>query len=595
MVHYFTGGTGDGEFPASGLTLVGSTFYGTTGGGGSANQGTVFSIGTDGSGFNVLHSFTGGTSDGASPQTGLTLVGSTLFGTTSQGGSANDGTVFSIDTDGSGFDVAHSFAGGTIDGSRPVAGLTLVGSTLYGTTRVGGSANDGTVFSISTDGSGYTVLHSLILANGDGQHPDAGLTLVGSTLYGTTVDGGSVNAGTVFSISTDGSGYTVLHSFLPPGFGAPDGWDPVAGLTLVGSTLYGTTLQGGSSSDGTVFSIHTDGSGYTLRHSFARSDGFRPEAGLTLVGSTLYGTTFQGGSALDGTVFSITINAPVVTLSPAGVTFTNAGPVAIGSASTITDSGSANLNSLTVTLANPQAGDMLSDSVAGTSISSSFYYDSFTTTDVLTLSGSDTLAHYQQVLRTVTYNNTTGSPGVATETVSVAADDGTNNSTAALATININVTTSPSSVSAVKLFYDNSQFNKNVEGVGTGTNDDKAIDTTKTAYLPGAGTANFSNVSAYTDGINGIMVDLATGGVHGSLNASDFTFRVGINNSPSLWASAPTPSTISVRTGSPAAGNDRVELTWTDGSIKQEFLEVTVHADPNTGLSAARTRSSTAA
>ncbi len=84
----------------------------------------------------------------------------------------------------------------------------------------------------------------------------------------------------------------------------------------------------------------------------------------------------------------------------------------------------------------------------------------------------------------------------------------------------------------------------------------------------------------------GIMVDLATGGAHGNLSASDLTFRVGTNNSPSKWATAPAPSTILVRTGSPAAGNDRVELTWTDGSITQEFLEVTVHADPNTGLSA---------
>ena len=87
-------------------------------------------------------------------------------------------------------------------------------------------------------------------------------------------------------------------------------------------------------------------------------------------------------------------------------------------------------------------------------------------------------------------------------------------SAAAVATININVTTTPSSVSAVKLFYDNSKFNKNVEGVGAGTSDDKAIDTSKTAYLPGAGTANFSNISSFTDGINGIMVDLTTGGAH---------------------------------------------------------------------------------
>ncbi len=435
------------------------------------------------------------------------------------------------------------------------------------------------MFSINTDGSGYVLYY---FAVGEGYNSQAGLTQVGSILYGTTEDGGGANFGTVFSINTDGSGINVLHSFAG---GTSDGSNPHAGLTLVGSTLYGTTSFGGSANAGTVFSINADGSGYTLWDSFAGvpGGGSYPFAGLTLFGSTLYGTTETGGSSGGGTVFSLAINPPpVVAISPAGVTFTNAAAVAIGSTSTITDSDSANLTSLAVTLATPKAGDVLSDNVVGTSITSSYN----ATAGVLTLSGSDTLAHYQQVLRTVAYNNTTGSPGVAAETVSVVASDGINSSAPALATININVTTPPSSVSAVKLFYDNSQFNKNVEGVGTGTNDDKAIDTSKTAYLPGAGTANFSNVSAYTDGINGIMVDLATGGAHGNLNASDFTFRVGTNNSPSLWASAPTPSTISVRTGSPAAGNDRVELTWTDGSIKQEFLEVTVHADPNTGLSA---------
>ena len=60
--------------------------------------------------------------------------------------------------------------------------------------------------------------------------------------------------------------------------------------------------------------------------------------------------------------------------------------------------------------------------------------------------------------------------------------------------------------------------------------------------------------------------------------------RVGLNNSPSKWATAPVPSTISVRAGSGTGGSDRVELTWTDGSITQEWLEVTVNADANTGL-----------
>ena len=80
------------------------------------------------------------------------------------------------------------------------------------------------------------------------------------------------------------------------------------------------------------------------------------------------------------------------------------------------------------------------------------------------------------------------------------------------------------------------------------------------------------------------MVDLTQGGSHSTITASDFTFRVGLNNSPSLWATAPAPSTVSVRIGSPAVGNDRVELTWTDGSIREEWLEVTVLPDSHTGL-----------
>ena len=67
---------------------------------------------------------------------------------------------------------------------------------------------------------------------------------------------------------------------------------------------------------------------------------------------------------------------------------------------------------------------------------------------------------------------------------------------------------------------------------------------------------------------------------------NDFTFKVGLNNSPSTWAAAPAPSTVSVRIGAGTGGGDRVELTWTDGSIKEEWLEVTIHADANTGLSA---------
>ena len=104
---------------------------------------------------------------------------------------------------------------------------------------------------------------------------------------GRRISGGSSDAGTVFKVNTDGTGYTVLKNFT-----GSDGADPSCGPdVLSGSTLYGTTHYGGSSDDGTVFKLNTDGTGYTVLKNFTGSDGAYPYAGLTLSGSVLYGTT----------------------------------------------------------------------------------------------------------------------------------------------------------------------------------------------------------------------------------------------------------------------------------------------------------------
>jgi uncharacterized repeat protein (TIGR03803 family) len=105
-LHSFTGGK-DGAWPQGGLILSGDTLYGTASGGGSAGKGTVFAVNTDGTGFTNLHSFTAyagspaANSDGASPQCGLILSGNTLFGTAygamgNLGINASYGTVFSL-------------------------------------------------------------------------------------------------------------------------------------------------------------------------------------------------------------------------------------------------------------------------------------------------------------------------------------------------------------------------------------------------------------------------------------------------------------------------------------------------------------------
>ena len=314
-LHSFASGVNDGASPYAGLILAGSTLYGTTVTGGSSDSGTVFAVNTNGTGFTTLHGFTNG-SDGAYPYGGLILSGTTLYGTATWGGSSGEGTVFKIKTDGTGFTTLHSFTAipGPLytnsDGAQPYAELILSGNTLYGTTEFGGSSGEGTVFKVNTNGTSFTNLHSftalsgIFQSNSDGAEPQTGLILSGNTLYGTAVVGGTSGNGTVFKLNTDGTGFTTLYGFSDSG--VSDGVNPYATLILSGNTLYGTAAYGGSSGYGTVFAINTNGTGFTNLHSFTSgSDGVHPYAGLILSGNTLYGTASAGGSSGNGTVFAV--------------------------------------------------------------------------------------------------------------------------------------------------------------------------------------------------------------------------------------------------------------------------------------------------
>ena len=119
--------------------------------------------------------------------------------------------------------------------------------------------------------------------------------------------------------------------------------------------------------------------------------------------------------------------------------------------------------------------------------------------------------------------------------------------------------------------------------------DDGAIATDKVALLPGAGAATFANYTSFSRGINGVMIDIAglpVAAVRG-LNASDFIFKVGIGENPSTWVNAPGPLGVATRWGAGALGSDRVTLTWADGAIKNQWLQVTVRANAVTGLPSA--------
>jgi len=309
ILHDFAGGVGGGESPVYGiLTLSGAALYGMTKDGGVANDGTLFKINADGTGFTLLHSFGVHPDNGRKPYGSLIMDDAMLYGTTKEGGASGYGVIFKIQADGSGYTVLHSFAGGA-GGSSPFGGLTLSGSALYGTASSGGSADLGAVFKINTDGTGYTVIHSFGTWAG-GAYPCTSLTQDGATLYGTAKEGGVSGCGVIFKIQTDGSGYTVLHSFA----GGAGGSHPYGALTLSGSLLYGMTSSGGTAGYGTIFRLGADGSGYTVVHDLANwAGGAYPYGGLTLSGNTLYGMTSEGGAVGLGVIFKLE-GATLITL-----------------------------------------------------------------------------------------------------------------------------------------------------------------------------------------------------------------------------------------------------------------------------------------
>jgi hypothetical protein len=99
--------------------------------------------------------------------------------------------------------------------------------------------------------------------------------------------------------------------------------------------------------------------------------------------------------------------------------------------------------------------------------------------------------------------------------------------------------------------------------------------------LPGQ-TASFANYTAYSRGLNGVIIDVAS--LAGTPTPADFEFKTGNNNDPASWTTLATPPDISVRTGAGMGGSDRVTLIWPDGTIAKTWLQVTLLATANTGL-----------
>jgi len=327
-LYSFSGGN-DGAGPVT-APVVGpnGTLYGSTaaGGGGSCSKiyeysgcGTIFNLHPAASVCktalcpwmeNVLYQFAGG-SDGAYP-IGKPLFDQSgnIYGTTFdylQFGSM--GTVFELTSSGSGWSksVLQRFDGG--DGQYPLAGMIFGQSgSLNGTTYYGGANSNGAVYQLTPSGSGWSesVLYSFQGSN-DGANPAAGvISDSAGNLYGATTVGGSGGGGTVFELTPSNGQWilSVLYSFTGSA-------GPANSLVMdTAGNLYGTTVEDGTFGAGTVFELTPSGGGwiYTDLHDFTGgSDGSDPFGGVILdAGGNLYGTTEMGGANGDGVVFEVT-------------------------------------------------------------------------------------------------------------------------------------------------------------------------------------------------------------------------------------------------------------------------------------------------
>src|SRR5438093_2651663 len=130
-----------------------------------------------------------------------------LYGTSRSGGQYGWGTVFKLNKNGTGYEVLHSFTGYPGDGAASPFSGVLEGSDgmLYGATAAA-------VFRVNRDGSDFKVLVNFIPVWQNGSPISNMVEGPDGALYGLTYPA-STNYGAFFKVNKDGSGYSVVRYF----------------------------------------------------------------------------------------------------------------------------------------------------------------------------------------------------------------------------------------------------------------------------------------------------------------------------------------------------------------------------------------------
>jgi len=308
----------DGATPVDVPLIQGTdgNLYGTTLGGGAPGPGTVFRITAAGK-LTTIYSFCSQTNctDGSEPYGGLVLgTDGDFYGTTSQGGTNGDGTVFKI-TSGGKLTTLYRFSGTGTDGGGPMAPMIQArDGNFYGITQYGGGAcNKGAIFKVTPNGT-LTPLYDLGCSDGS----DLSAPLMQASdgnFYCTTESGGAYGYGTIFRITPVGK-FSTFYSFNSTDGSAPAG----ALVQATDGNLYGTTYQGGAFNTcengcGTIFEISLAGVLTTISNLESSGPANPIAALIQATDGNFYGTSYAGGISGDwGTVFEVTPSGTVMVL-----------------------------------------------------------------------------------------------------------------------------------------------------------------------------------------------------------------------------------------------------------------------------------------
>jgi uncharacterized repeat protein (TIGR03803 family) len=277
--------------------------YGTTTLGGTSNNGTIFEYDPITNKEKIVYSF-GKCSDPISQL--YWASNKMLYGTAAFGGTYGPGTLFYYNPYTGNDSVLINFdsANGAYSESEPIE---YPNGILYDLTNSGGTNKEGVLFRYSINTKKDTVLVDYGGSLGSGSDGNLVVDSARKVFYGYTAQGGPKNYGALFSFNPATGKDSVLFNF-----DSINGIKPIAqGFCLANnSMLYGMATYGGVDNVGVIFRYNPKTGQDTVIYNFDNTHGALPWANNLIQASNglLYGMVSSGGMYGDGTLFSIDPN-----------------------------------------------------------------------------------------------------------------------------------------------------------------------------------------------------------------------------------------------------------------------------------------------